>query len=230
MACAYKVKTEKNSVYRAKALLVASGGRRRRLNVPGEAQFDGKGVSYCSTCDAPLFRGKAVAVIGGGNAGLEACVDLFPYATKIFLLNLGDKLGGDPVTQKQVLASPNVTVLHKAQTTEIFGDTLVKGLKYKDLASAQEKTIEVQGVFVEIGSVPNSEFAKDLVAMNKYNEIIVDHKTLATSRPGIFAAGDVTDEIYKQNNTSVGDAVSAALSAYNYILNIQKHTPAASLS
>ncbi|OGY79379.1 MAG: hypothetical protein A3B74_00875 [Candidatus Kerfeldbacteria bacterium RIFCSPHIGHO2_02_FULL_42_14] len=226
-ACEYEVTTDKGGVFRAKALLVASGGRRRRLDVLGEAQFDGKGVSYCSTCDAPLFRGKDVAVVGGGNAGLEACVDLFPYAKKIYLLNIGDKLGGDPITQKQVFDSSRVTVIHHAQTMEIFGETLVTGLKYQDTVSGVEKKLAAQGVFVEIGSIPNSEFVKDLVQMNKYNEIIVDHKTLATSRPGIFAAGDVTDEIYKQNNTSVGDAVSATLSAYNYLLNISKQTPAA---
>ena len=225
-ASGWEISTDKSNVYQAKALIVASGGRRRRLNVLGEEKFEGKGVSYCSTCDAPVFRNKSVAVVGGGNAGLEAAIDLISYASKIYVINHGPELTGDPLTQEEVKKSPKVVIINNAETQEIFGDQFVAGIKYLDKQDNKQKELPLQGVFVEIGSVPNSEFMKGLIEMNKAGEIIVDHKTSATSKPGIFAAGDVTDEIYKQNNISAGDAITAALSAYNYLLNIKKQSPA----
>ena len=222
----FEVATDKGGVYQAKTLIIVSGGRRRRLNILGEDKFDGKGVSYCSTCDAPIFKDKKVAVVGSGNAGLEATIDLFPYASKIYLINRKSELVGDPSTQEEVKKSPRVTIINQAQIQEISGDQFVAALKYLDKTDDQIKELAVDGIFVEIGSVPNSEFMKGLVEMNSGGEIIVDHKTGATSRNGIFAAGDVTDEIYKQNNISAGDAVAAALSAYNYLLNIKKQSPA----
>lgn len=221
----YTVKTEKGNEYQTKTLIVTSGGRRRRLGISGEDKFDGRGVAYCSTCDAPLFKDKDVAVVGGGNAGLEAVIDLFPYAAKIYLINRGPNLSGDPLTQEEVKKSSKVISIINAETQEILGDKFVSGIKYLDKQDNQVKEIVLQGVFVEIGSVPNSEFIKNLVETNKAGEIVVDHKTSATSRPGIFAAGDVTDEIYKQNNISAGDGVAAALSAYNFLLNIKKQSP-----
>ncbi len=222
----FEVTTNKDGTYQSKTLIIASGGKRRRLNVPGEDKFDGRGVSYCSTCDAPIFKDKIVAVIGGGNAGLEATIDLFPYASKIYLMNRKPELIGDPSTQEEVKKSSKVTIINNAQIQEIFGDKFVSALKYLDKQDNQIKELAVEGVFIEIGSVPNSEFMKGLVEMNSGGEIIVDHKTGATSHDGIFAAGDVTDEIYKQNNISAGDGVAAALSAYNYLLNIKKQSPA----
>ncbi len=218
----YAVKTEKGGNYESKTLIVVSGGKRRHLGVPGEEEFNGKGVAYCSTCDAPIFKNKTVAVVGAGNAGLEAVIDLMPYANKVYLINRKPDLMGDPSTQEEVKKLPKVTIIHNAQVQEIMGDKFVTGLSYMDTANNQVKKLEVGGVFVEIGSVPNSEFMKGLVEMNAGGEIIVNHKTGATSRPGVFAAGDVTDEIYKQNNISAGDGVAAALSAYNYLLNIKK--------
>lgn len=225
-AFGFEVSTDKGGIYQSKTLIVASGGRRRRLNIPGEDKFDGKGVSYCSTCDAPLFGNKEVAVIGGGNAGLESVIDLIPYASKVYIINRGPKLTGDSLTQEEVKKSPKVDIINNAQTQEILGEQFVMAIKYTDNVSGQVKELPVGGVFVEIGSIPNSEFMKGLVLMNKAGEIIVDHRTSATSRPGIFAAGDVTDEIYKQNNISAGDAIAAALSAYNYLYNIKKQSPA----
>lgn len=222
----YEIKTEHGMTYQTKTLIITSGGRRRRLGIPGEDKFDGRGVAYCSTCDAPVFKDKDVAVIGGGNAGLEAVIDLFPYAAKIYLINRGSELSGDPLTQEEVRKSSKVTIISNAETQEILGDKFVSGLKYLDKTDNQVKELAAAGVFVEIGSVPNSEFMKGLVEMNSGGEIIVDHKTGATSKPGIFAAGDVTDEIYKQNNISAGDGVAAALSAYNYLLKIKKQSPA----
>lgn len=214
----FEVKTDKNNSYQAKAVILASGARRRKLNIPGEDRLNGKGVSYCSTCDAPLFKDKAVAVVGGGNAGLEATIDLFSYATKIYLLEFGEVLKGDPISQEEVRKNPKAEIIFFAETSEILGDNFVAGLKYIHRKTGEEKILDVNGVFVEIGSVPNSEMAKGLVALDKYGQVIIDSKHSTTSEPGIFAAGDVTDDPYKQNNISVGDAVKAALAAYNYLL------------
>ena len=193
------------------------GLKRRHLNVPGEEKFAGKGVVYCSTCDAPFFRDKKVAVVGGGNAGLEAVEDLLPYAKEVVLIVRSGELKGDQITQEKVLASEKVSVIYQALTQEILGEQIVTGLRYQDKESGEEKTIPLDGVFVEIGMIPNTEFAKGLVEMNERGEIIVDGKTAATSQPGIFATGDATDVLYKQNNISAGYGVVAALSAYDYI-------------
>jgi alkyl hydroperoxide reductase subunit F len=221
----FEVLTDKGNTYQSKTLIVASGGRRRRLNIPGEDKFAGKGVAYCATCDAPLFRSKVVTVVGGGNAGLEAVVDLLPYAAKIYLLEHGRALTGDPLTQLEVRRSPLVTIITHAKAVEITGDEQVVGLKYLDGITKKEKLLEVNGVFVEIGSLPNSEMVKGLVETNKYGEILIDHKNCATSKPGIWAAGDVTDIPFKQNNISAGDGVKAALAAYAYLLEEQKQAP-----
>ncbi len=212
----YTVTTPKAS-YDTKTVIVASGGRHRHLDVPGEEKFKGKGVVYCSTCDAPFFRDKKVAVVGGGNAGLEAVEDLLPYASEIVLIVRSGELKGDQITQDHILASPKVSVIFHALTQEILGETNVTGLLYSDLEAGTEKTIPVDGVFVEIGMVPNTEFVANLLEMNERNEIVVDGKTAATSAPGIFATGDATDVPYKQNNISAGYGVIAALSAYDYI-------------
>lgn len=225
--CDYEIETDQGNRFQTKSVIVTSGARRRRLGVPGEDALDGKGVAFCSTCDAPVFAGKRVAVIGGGNAGLEAVVDLFPYATEIYLLHRGDQLKGDAVTQEEIKKNPKVTVILNAETQEVTGERFVTGLRYKDTKSGEVKELAVDGVFVEIGSVPNSEIVKGLVGLNAYGEIVVDHKTSATSKPGIFAAGDVTDELYKQNNISAGDGVTAALSAYAYLMGLRKQSVAA---
>lgn len=214
----FSVYTQKGKTYETKTVFVGSGARRRKLGVPGEKEFDGKGVAYCSTCDAPMFQGKDVAVVGGGNAGLEAVLDLGPYAKNIWLVEYGDKLKGDPVTQEKVRGLSNLNkIIFNAQTTEVVGDQFVTGLKYKDRTTNEEKIIDLQGVFVEIGSIPNSDMVKDIVGTNKYGEILIDSKTGSTSQKGIWAAGDVTDDPFKQNNISAGDAVKAALDAYIYL-------------
>jgi len=214
----FLVATNKDE-YQARTIIICLGARRRKLAVPGEKKFDGKGVVYCSTCDAPLFSGKAAVVVGGGNAGLEAVQDLIPYAAQIYLLTHGEALRGDTVTIEAIRKSKKLKqIIFNAETVEIIGEQFVAGLKYRDKKTSQEKTIDVQGVFVEIGAVPNSEIVKDLVDLNERGEIVIDHKTGTTSHTGIFAAGDVTDEKYKQNNISAGDGVKTALSAYNYLL------------
>ncbi|MFH1890569.1 MAG: FAD-dependent oxidoreductase [Candidatus Kuenenbacteria bacterium] len=213
----FKVLTE-NQEYEAKTVILCSGARRRKLQVTGEEKFSGKGVVYCSTCDAPLFRDKKVAVVGAGNAGLEAVEDLLPYASHVYLLTHGDKLRGDKVTIEKIQKADKFEqIIYNAEVKEIQGDVFVEKLIYTDKESKQEKKLEIDGVFVEIGSVPNSEIIKGLVDINGRGEVVLDHKTSAASKPGIFAAGDVTDEPYKQNNISAGDGVKAALSAYDYI-------------
>lgn len=213
----FKIKTREGRELLSKYLLLASGSRRRRLGVPGEDKFEGRGVAYCSICDAPLFRGKEVAVIGGGNAGLEAVGDLLPYATHVYLLERGAELRGDAVTQEKIKADPRVRIIVNAQTLEILGENSVSGLKYKDLNTGEEKILAVGGVFVEIGSIPNSEVVKGLVELNKFGEVVVDHKTQRTSHSRIWAAGDVSDVLYKQNNISAGDAVKAVLNIYQQL-------------
>lgn len=214
----FEVKSNKNS-YQTKAIIIAAGSRRRKLNVWGEDEFTGKGVSYCAICDAPLFKNKDVAVIGGGNAGFEAARDLINYANKIYILEFSDKIKADPITVEQVKSSNKTEIILNAQVLEIRGDKFVEELIYRDLKSGINKSLKVEGVFVEIGSVPNTEMVKDLVKLNQKKEIIIDHKTCATSVPGIFAAGDITDVVYKQNNISIGDGIKAALSVYDYLQN-----------
>jgi len=214
----FKVQTQKGNEYETKTVFVGSGAHRRKLGVPGEKEFDAKGVAYCSTCDAPIFRDLDVAVVGGGNSGLEAVIDLIPYAKSIKLLERSDLLKGDQVTQDKIKESEKVEIVFNAETTEILGEKMVTGLKYKDTSSGAEKTLNLSGVFVEVGSIPNSDMVKGLVEMNKFGEIIIDSKNARTSQKGIWAAGDVTDDPFKQNNISAGDAVKAALDAHNYLM------------
>lgn len=213
----YIVVTDQGERFETKTVIVASGGRHRHLDVPGEDKFKGKGVVYCSTCDAPFFRGKKVVVVGGGNAGLEAVEDLLPYANEIVLLVRSGELKGDQITRDKVLADSKVSVIYFGLTQEILGDQKVEGLRYKDAQTGEEKTISTDGVFVEIGMVPNTEFVKGLLELNERGEIKIDARTGATSKPGIFATGDATDVPYKQNNISAGYGVVAALSAYDYV-------------
>lgn len=216
----FEAVSDSKQAYETKSIIVATGARHRHLNVPGEEQFVGKGVVYCSTCDAPFFRGKTVAVVGGGNSGLEACQDLFPYAEKIILISNVSTLSGDSVIQKKVCENSKVSVIFNAETREIVGNAKVSGLRYFDSVIKELREIFVDGVFVEIGMVPNSDVVKPLVELTPYGEIRVDHRTCATSKPGLFAAGDVTDSVFRQNNISAGQGCIAALSAYEYIKRI----------
>jgi len=172
-------------------------------------------VVYCSICDAPLFGGKTVVVVGGGNSALESVIDLLAYASKIYLMVRSEVLKGDPVTQEKIKAHPNVEILWNAAPQEIVGKDTVTGIKYKDVKTGEGKELQLDGVFVEIGLVPNSDFVKDLMDRDAYGAIKVDARTQVTSCPGIWAAGDVTDVLYKQNNISAGDAIKAVLNIYD---------------
>jgi alkyl hydroperoxide reductase subunit F len=213
----FAVTTNSGKVFETRFILLASGSRRKRLGIPGEDQFDGKGVVFCTTCDAPLFGGKTVAVVGGGNSALEGVIDLIPYATKIYLLVRGDILKGDPITQDKIKTHPQVEVIFGAVPEAITGEKFVNGLKYKDLKSGEQKDLALEGVFVEIGLVPNSDFVKDLVKLDAFGAVITNAATQETSCPGIWAIGDVTDGLYKQNNISVGEGVKATLNIYDQV-------------
>lgn len=213
----YEIAFSDGSTVRTRTVVIATGGRHRHLEVPGEEKFVGKGVVYCSTCDAPFFKQIRTAVVGGGNAGLEAVEDLLPYASEITLVVRSGELKGDEVTRTKILASPKVKVIYHAVTEEILGETKVTGLKYKDTETGETKILETDGVFVEIGMIPNTEWVKGLVELNERGEVKIDHRTAQTSRPGVYAVGDATDAAYKQNNISAGYGVTAALSAYDFL-------------
>lgn len=213
----FRVAPGKGESLETKSIIIATGARHRHLNIPGEEKFTGKGVGYCSTCDAPFFRGKTVAVIGAGNSGLEACQDLFPYAEKIFLVSNVDDLKGDEVLREEVRNHPKVEVVLNAQAREILGENVVSGFRYENSETGEEKTLEVAGVFVEIGMEPNTDLVKDLVKRNDWNEIVIDHRTCETSEPGVFAAGDAADVAHRQNNIAAGQGAIAAISAHGYV-------------
>lgn len=213
----FAIKTENEKMFESKTLLFTAGSKRRKLNVPGEKEFDGKGVAYCATCDAPMFQNKKVIVVGGGNAGLEGALDLLQYASEVNIFEYKDSLKGDPTTLEKVQSNPKTKIFTGVQLVEITGDTLVRGVKYKMVKTGEEKTMEVDGVFIEIGWIPNSDLAEGLVEMNEMKEIKVNHKTQQTSNPQIWAAGDIVDVRYKQNNISMGDAVKAVLNIYEYL-------------
>lgn len=201
--------------YRSRAVIYAAGRHPRLLNVPGEAELKNRGVTYCATCDAPLFPDKEVAVIGGGNSGAEAVIMLQKIAKKIYLLHIEDKLRADPILVQNFINDPKVTILYQAKTTKIIGSTMVEKLTYLDQTN-QEKTLAVQGVFVTIGAIPNTESVKDLMALDKFGAIKADRYG-ATSLPGFFAAGDVTDIRDAQIVVAAAHGCSAALSAGDYL-------------
>ncbi len=212
----FKVITESGKEIEAKSVIVATGKSPRYLNVPGEKEHIGRGVAFCATCDAPLFAGMDVAVVGGGNAALDTAMQLTDYAKHVFVISI-EGWTGDPVTQKKLSEKENVTALKYHETLEIIGDGFVKGIRVKDRNNGKESVLEVSGIFVEIGSVPNSYVVKDLVDINSYGEIIINCST-ETSRPGIFAAGDVTTVSGKQIIIAAGEGAKAAIRAYEYLL------------
>ena len=213
-----EVRLESGATLKSKSVIVATGARWRELNVPGEKEYRGKGVAYCPHCDGPLFKGKRVAVIGGGNSGVEAAIDLAGFVDHVTLLQFDPELRADAVLQKKLFSLPNVEVITQALTTEVTGDgNKVNGLNYKDRSTGVLHHVEVAGVFVQIGLVPNTDWLKDTVSLSKYGEIEVDHHG-QTSVPGVFAAGDVTTAPYKQIVIALGDGAKAALGAFDYLI------------
>ena len=212
-----EIELENGAVLRSKTVILSTGARWRDVGVPGEAEFRNKGVAYCPHCDGPLFAGKDVAVIGGGNSGVEAAIDLAGITNHVTVLEYGDQLRADSVLQERLYSLPNVTVLKNAQTKEITGTDSVNGITYLERDTGVEKHVELAGIFIQIGLVPNTDWLGDTVERNKAGEIVVD-KRGATSVPGVFAAGDCTDSAFKQIIISMGSGASAALGAFDYLV------------
>lgn len=212
------VELENGVILKAKSLILATGARYRDMNVPGEAEYRTRGVTYCPHCDGPLFKGKAVAVIGGGNSGVEAAIDLAGVTEHVTLLEFASSLRADEVLQKKLMSLPNVRVIKSAKTLEVLGDGKeVTGLKWENREDGSVQTLPVRGIFVQIGLLPCTEFLGGLLEKTRMGEIIVDAKG-ATSVPGIFAAGDATNVPYKQIVIAAGDGAKAALSAFEHLI------------
>lgn len=210
----FSVELDNGESIETKSVLIASGSKRRRLEATNADEFENKGLTYCATCDGPMFSGQDVAVIGGGNAGFETAAQLLAYAKSVTLLHRNDSYKADPVTVEKVLAHENMTGILNADIKAVTGEKFVSGLEYTDSVSGENKKLDVTGVFVEIGMIPNTEFLNDVVNLDEYNRVEIDPWTQATSTPGIWAAGDCTNIKYHQNNISAGDAVRALEDIY----------------
>ena len=214
------VHLEGGATLKARSVVLATGARWRQVGVPGEAQYRNKGVAYCPHCDGPLFKGRRVAVIGGGNSGVEAAIDLAGVVAQVTLLEFGEQLRADAVLVARLKSLPNVTIVTQAQTTEITGDgRKVDGLRYTDRASGTAHHLPLEGVFVQIGLVPNTEWLQGTLALSRQGEIEIDARC-ATNVPGVFAAGDATTVPFKQIVIAAGEGAKAALSAFDHLMRV----------
>ncbi|KKT00828.1 MAG: Alkyl hydroperoxide reductase [Candidatus Nomurabacteria bacterium GW2011_GWA2_43_15] len=210
----FLVKTESGQEFISKTILIASGSVRRKLVAKNADKFENKGLTYCASCDGPLFADMDVAVIGGGNAGFETAAQLLAYCKSVTLINHSETFKADEITVEKVLKNPKMSVIKNAEILEVLGDKFVEGLIYKDKTTGEEKRLKVSGIFMEIGQIPNTGFVKDLVPLDKIGRIRIDAKNQKTEVPGIWAAGDCTDVLYHQNNIAAGDAVRALEDIY----------------
>lgn len=213
----FSITTTENENLQAKSVIISTGADPRPLEAKGEKEFIGKGVGYCVTCDGPLFKNKNVAIVGGGNAGFEASLFMARYASKVYILEFGNVIKADLQNQEDVKKTDKIEIITNASVKEIKGEVFVKELIYEDQVSKEMKNLEVQGVFIEIGSSPATSFVKDLVDFNERDEIKVNFETFATKTPGLFAAGDVNVGKYKQIITSAGEGCKAVLAVYDYL-------------
>ena len=213
-----KTVTTSQGDFSAKALIITGGSERQKLNVPGEKEFSGKGVSYCATCDGPFFRDKRVAVVGGGNAALYEALHIAKFASKVAVIHRRDQLRATPVVQDKVFSEPKIEIIWNSVVKEVQGEIFVNKLKLADVKSNKESFLEIDGVFVAIGLVPNTSYLKDIVPLNDKGYIIVNNK-METGMPGIFAAGDIRENSIRQVIAAAGDGAVAAISAANYIDN-----------
>jgi len=216
------ITTTENEKLQAKSVIIATGADPRPLEAEGEKEFIGKGVGYCVTCDGPIFKDKDVAIVGGGNAGLEAALFMTRYAKKVYVLEFGPSLKADEMNQKEARASEKIEIITNAAVKKIKGSNFVESLVYEDNASKDQKELKVQGVFIEIGSQPATALAKGLVDFTKRDEILVEDEILQTKTPGLFAAGDANSGPYKQIITAAGEGCKAALGAYDYLRKMQQ--------
>ena len=213
-----EIQLENGASLKSKSVILATGARWREMNVPGEKEYKAKGVCFCPHCDGPLFKGKRVAVIGGGNSGVEAAIDLAGIVAHVTLLEFADTLRADAVLQKKLYSLPNVTVIKSAQTTEVTGDgQKVNGITYKDRATEESRHVELEGIFVQIGLLPNTDWLKGTLNLSRFGEIEIDAKG-QTSLPGVFAAGDCTTVPYKQIIIAMGAGATASLSAFDHLI------------
>lgn len=212
----FTVTFENNETAEARSVLVTTGSKRRRLPIPGADAFEHKGVTYCATCDGPMFSGQNVVVVGGGNAAFETAAQLLAYTKSVTLLQRSAEYRADPVTVKKVLSHDNMTGILNANLTEIKGDGFVSGLTYTD-TKGNSHELTTTGIFVEIGMIPNTDFLQDTVELDDYNRVKIDPWTQQTTTPGIWAAGDCTNIKYHQNNISAGDAVRALEDIYVHL-------------
>ena len=213
----FTVKTEGGESFETKTILITVGSTRRKLTIPGADIFDNKGVTYCASCDGPLYGGMDLVVVGGGNAAFETAVQLLAYAKSVTLIQRAAEYRADPVTVEKVLANPKMKGIRSTELVEITGDKFVKSIIYKDLADGTNKEVLASGIFVEIGLLPSTDFLKGAVELDKVGHIIVDPRTQMTKTAGIWAAGDCTDGLYHQNNIAAGDAVKALEDIYLHI-------------
>jgi NADH-dependent peroxiredoxin subunit F len=213
----FEVELENGGKLKSKSVIVATGARWRELNVPGEKEFKGKGVAYCPHCDGPLFKGKHVAVIGGGNSGVEAAIDLANIVGHVTLFEFAGELKADDILQKRLYNLSNVDVILNAQTLEVLGSDKVNSMIYLDRKTNEKKTIALEGIFIQIGLLPNTDFVKNTVDLSKFGEIIIDSHG-QSSLPGLFAAGDVTTVPYKQIIIAMGEGAKASLGAFDYLI------------
>jgi len=214
----FTVELENGAILRSKTVIVATGARWREMNVDGEQEYRGKGVAYCPHCDGPLFKGKPVAVVGGGNSGIEAAIDLANIVEKVTVLEFADSLKADEVLQAKARSMSNIEIITNAQTTKVQGDgNKVTGLTYIDRQTQQEQQVQLAGIFVQIGLMPNSEWLADTIELNPFREIVIDNKG-QTSVAGLFAAGDVTNSAYKQIIIALGSGATASLGAFDYLI------------
>lgn len=210
----YTVTLGDGTTHSAKAILISTGSHRRRLTIPRADEFEHKGVTYCASCDGPIFAGQDVVVIGGGNAGFETAAQLLAYAKSVILVQRGSSFKADPVTVEKVLSHPNMTGILNAEIKAVEADKFVTGLTYTDVATGTDHTLPVTGIFVEIGMIPNTDFVEGVVERDEYNRITIDPWTQKTSAANVWAAGDCTNVRYHQNNISAGDGVKALEDIY----------------
>jgi alkyl hydroperoxide reductase subunit F len=214
----FELRLENGATLRSRSMVISTGARWRTLNVPGEEQYRNRGVAYCPHCDGPLFKGKRVAVVGGGNSGVEAAIDLAGIVAHVTLLEFDSRLRADEVLQRKLQSLPNVTVLLSAQTTEVLGDgSKVTGLRWHDRTATEHQRLDLEGIFVQIGLLPNTEWLRDTLALSSRGEIVIDERGRC-SVPGVFAAGDATTVPFKQIVIAMGAGSTAALSAFDYLI------------
>ncbi len=213
----FSVKTESGEEFSSKTILITSGSGRRKLVAKNADTLEHKGLTYCASCDGPLFEGMDVVVIGGGNAGFESAAQLLAYCKSVTLLNRSDTFRADEITVEKVLKNPKMRAIKNVDILEIKGEKFVEGIVYKDLASNKEIELKVSGIFVEIGQIPNTSFVKDIVPLDEIGRVKIDAWSQKTEVPGIWAAGDCTNVLYHQNNIAAGDAVRALEDIYLYI-------------